>query len=426
MRKCEKFEPSPCVVAALLAAGCGDDSAVVDAGLPDAAPMDASQPDTSPLPDAGPPPACAGVATLVEAVPGYGEGSAAPPTGFAASNGRYAYTFASLPAAGTPAGDALHLAVVDGSGATLADETLEQVGATEARLSDSALGTLGGSFFAVWTRADLDAGGAVTGAEIHDAILSEDGDVLRPASVLYASAAAPHLVVNDAGGYLLRADLQLVSGTAVITPRVTHLDVGGDPVGLDVTLLSFLNPEATELGLALSAVGPTLLARVPPSQLFTVALSPEGGPIRTERRVDGFAFLDAFAAQGERVLAVATERAAGEGRVDAFLLDRDGTLVRHVELGRGGAVQPRAAAFAAWPGFAVAWREGAGDSAMVRAAGVDLDGNLIVPAQDLIAAPGATGPVFGANDGDGLALGFRQEAADGTASLALVRSCVPR
>jgi len=216
MRKCEKFEPSPCVltkamdyrvfglllVAALFAAGaCGDDSAVVDAGLPDASPMDSSMPDASLPPDAGPPPACASAATLVDVLPGYGEGSAAPPTGFAASNGRYAYSFASLPAAGAPAGSALHLAVVDATGATLADEEVEQVGATEARLSDSALGTLGGSFFAVWTRANLDSTGAVSGAEIHDAMLSEDGDVLRPASVLYASAAAPHMVVNDTGGY---------------------------------------------------------------------------------------------------------------------------------------------------------------------------------------------------------------------------------
>jgi len=394
----------------------GSDSSLPDSGLPDSAPLDSG------LPDVGAPPACDITPEVVTALPGYGDGSS--PTGFAATAGHYAFTFSSPPAASD--GSAVHLAVVDAMGSTLADETLEEAQISDARITDSKLASLGGSFFAVWTRANLDAMGVVTGTEIHNAVLSSDGEVLRPAATLYDSAVAPVLVADDAGGFLLRSDVQFVSGTTVITPHIAHLDLGGDPVGVDVNLLTFWQVDAKELGLALANVGPTLLSRVPPSQLYSVSFSPEGGPLRSERRVTGFAYLDSSAARDDRVLAVATERVSGEGRVTAFVLARDGSLVAQAEVGRGGDVQPRAAAVVAWPGFVVAWRQGQGDAAVLMAAGLDLEGNVRVPAQRLVAAPGAVGPLFAVADGDGLALGFRQDAADGTASLALVRSCAPR
>lgn len=418
----------------LCGAGCGDDDASgADAGAGDAATpgVDAGSEDGGPAPglDAGSPPACDLEPLSVTFAEGFGEERGADPDALVAAAPGGPFGYAWRASHGTMGGrrGTVRVLVADAAGAVVDTVALDEVRGSNERHGQVSMAAAAGGFFVAWERVTTDADGVISGAEIHHAAVADDGTVARPAALLYPDAAVPVLTDDPPDDlWMLRSEIDFVGSVTGVRPTLQHLDGAGDPKADDVPASSFLRVEATEVQLETAESGLALVYRVPPSTAFVVPLDREAVPARPERMVYGVPYVDDVAATDEAIAIGWTETVRGTATVGVTLTGGDGRVRRSVELESFDATyEARIAVVRAWPGFVAVWRRGEGPDAVLRAAGIQPDGRVLVDPVDLAPVPDLDGDVLAVSDGVVLTVGYRVSPAGAPASLGMTRVCAP-
>lgn len=422
----------------VVVAACGDDAAPPgeDAGARDAAAMDASPPDAGRRPDAGvpvdagPPPSCDVESSYVTFAEGFDGTRDDDPGDFAPlrPGGPWAFAYrVSEGVPGEPRGRA-EITIVDATGAELGRARLQEVSGDREAVADVRVRAAAGGALAVWTYTRQDAEGAIEASEVRHAAVGTDGAVTRAAAVLYERAGRPFLATAPPSeAWVQRSDIQFSTGTLTgVVPRIQALDGEGAPTGADVDLSAFLRVEAADLFLRTHETGLALVYRVPPSAAFVVPMMRTGGPTRTPGMIDGVPRIDDVAAYADVVAIAHTQTLSGTARVGLVLTSHEGRLRTRVALDELAADHLlRVAVVKAWPGFVALWRRGVQEDAAVWAAGVDVQGAVVVPPAELLATPDAGGDLFAVTDGSVLTLASRARPADRDNMLSLGRVCVP-
>lgn len=401
---------------AVLAVGCGDDDGIVrfdddagmhdggrrDAGRVDAGAMDGgSDEDGGPPPprDAGPMPACTATEDVAIFAPAYAaERDDADPDAFAplGPDGPYALAYRSAEGAGMARTMRAHVVVADTAGTVIGTATLDSVTGDRTRMTTVEVAAAPGGVQAVWSIEDTDDMARVIAARLRQGAVAADGSVSRAGALFRDMSTSPFLAeVAGEGPYLLWSDLVMVGGMTGVVPRIVQLDATGAPVGMDANLMAFLRVEAQDVNVRDGAGGPIVAYRIPPSTAVVLPLGEGGAPRAGEQRHTGVPRLDDVATSGDAIALVSTDT-GDTGRVEVLVVDAVGRLRARQVLAmmEPGGAEVRAAVVAAWPGFVVAWRSGSGPTAMLRGAGVTLDGAVLVPATDLVAIPESAGDLF--------------------------------
>ncbi|MCS6799487.1 MAG: hypothetical protein NZ898_13350 [Myxococcota bacterium] len=441
------------VLAALLgtmAGGCGggdSGSTRRDAGLD--APADATDTDgdlDAPSPDAardasggdaGPPPYDAGMAPPCESEPryvrfarGFDGQRDADPEDFASFGpaGPWAFAYRRQEGTGASRQLAVEIRIADFEAPERAVVPLDEVRGLAERLTRVAIRRVGTALFAAWSwERGRDDGTGILEAEIRGAAIADDGDVLRATGVLFEGSVAPVLeTAPPDAAYLMHGELDIRGDFVGVRPLLQRLDPAGAPLGTPVDLTVALRVEATELWLRAATDGLVLAYRVPPATAFVQPITSLPNLDGPARPVPGVPQLDDVAVRPESIALAWRESSRGRARVGVIVTDRRGVPFGRVELEDFETTAASSVAVvAAWPGYVVLWRKGAGDGARLRAAGLDPYGRLLVAPLDWLSTPHAGGRLFAIPAAGFIVIGTRA-AGPGFRELALGRACVPR
>ena len=415
----------------LALAACGGGSGAVDPvdGGAEAGPTDAA-PDAVPDFDAGAPPPCDLEPFAVTFAEGFDRDRRADPSDFTGvePGGPWAYTYRWEQGVGAELEARVEVRVVNAAGAAVGTATLDSRSGAEGALQNLRLRPAASGFFAVWAHTTHDAGGQLTDSEIRHAAVATDAVVVRDVATLYESSAAPFLASSPPDDvWVLRSEITPVGSVTAVEPHIQHLDGVGDPKAADKDLRLHLSVEASEVTLRVAPSRLQVVYREPPSTLRTLPLERDATPVGRQGRVVGVPFVDDAVATDEAVAVGWSEILGGQARVGVAVVSASGEPRANAMLDERAAGTERmpVAVVEAWPAFVAVWRAGEGDDAVLRGAGIDPWGRVLVGPVDLVAVPGAAGDLFATSDGARVTVGYRA-VSDGAASLGFARTCGPR